>query len=257
MEEVQLWEKNLNIEDGICTVDFKSWDEFYHFYYNHMNLFKGFIWRGQKNADWKLEPTLDRILKDRGLDIEKESKRHFNNFIYAARGRRNNTSSMLNNEDEWWALGQHNGLITPLLDWTTSPFVAAFFSFKKPSEEKELRRGIFALHQQSFEKKSKELKEKGIRFIKPFSDENARLVNQSGLFTKAPPGIDIETWTRDNFKGVNQDIKLLKGTLPNSEREVCLKILNRMNINYLTLFPDIFGASRYCNMIIKIENYCS
>ncbi|TCT14363.1 FRG domain-containing protein [Natranaerovirga pectinivora] len=249
--------KDFSIVDGICSLDLSSWDDFYKLYYKNMTIFKGYIWRGQKDANWKLESTIDRLLKDRGLDVKDEIDKHFNNFIFAARGRRNKNAVKLNNEDEWWALGQHNGLSTPLLDWTTSPFVAAFFAFNKGSEDDTLKRGVFALHQESIIEKSNSLEEEGIKFIKPFSDENARLVNQSGLFTRTPVGIDIESWVKKNYKGVSDQIVLLKITLPNNQRETCLKILNSMNINYLTLFPDLYGASRYCNMIVKIRNYCN
>jgi hypothetical protein len=249
-------DNSLKIEDGVCLLELNSWNEFYTFYYKNMTHFQGFLWRGQKSADWKLLPTLDRLLQDRGLEVEQETKKHLQNFMYAARGRRHKNSMEVDNEDEWWALGQHNGLATPLLDWTTSPFVAAFFAFFKSDHDPSSKRGIFAIHQSSYEAKSKVLKKEGIRFIKPFSDENTRLVNQSGLFTKAPSGVELESWTKKHFAGTNE-LKLLKVSLPNSEREVCLKILNRMNINYLTLFPDLFGASRYCNMIVKIEDYCS
>jgi hypothetical protein len=39
-----------------------------------------------------------------------------------------------------------------------------------------------------------------VEFIRPMSDENARLVHQGGLFTRAPEGVDLETWTRRQFK---------------------------------------------------------
>ena len=39
-----------------------------------------------------------------------------------------------------------------------------------------------------------------VEFVRPFSDENQRLVNQGGLFTRAPDDTDIETWVKENFK---------------------------------------------------------
>ncbi len=94
-----------------------------------------------------------------------------------------------------------------------------------------------------------------VEFIRPLSDENQRLVNQGGLFTRTPNGKSIEDWVQENNDKDDEGYTLIKIIIPNKDRTECLKTLNRMNINHLTLFPDLYGASKFCNLFGEIEKY--
>ncbi len=94
-----------------------------------------------------------------------------------------------------------------------------------------------------------------VEFFRPLSDDNQRLVNQGGLFTRSPSSTDLQTWLFENNNTDNEALALVKILIPNSEREVALRALNRMNINHLSLFPDLDGASKYCNLFSQVENY--
>jgi hypothetical protein len=95
---------------------------------------------------------------------------------------------------------------------------------------------------------------KGITFFEPESDENSRVLSQRGLFTISPVRATIDDWVVENFKNPTSDI-LIKILVPNGDREDCLKMLNRMNINHLTLFPDLIGAAQFTNIHLDVLNY--
>jgi hypothetical protein len=172
------------------------------------------VWRGQRDPEWSLSTTLDRLFGRLGLltaalrVLESRSADHLDAFKYATRGRRGtNPPSLI--ENDWWALGQHFGLATPLLDWTRSPFAALYFAFEELTTEPTNSRVVYALNQGAVLQKDDELAhgpsyEKGrlpiIEFIDPMSDENQRLVSQGGLFTRAPIGTPIEQWVAKAFE---------------------------------------------------------
>lgn len=86
------------------------------------------------------------------------------------------------------------------------------------------------------------------------SDENARVVNQRGLFIKIPQAHSLEEVVSTIYRGEEHLIPLMKIRIPNQDRTTCLRSLNRMNINHLSLFPDLYGASYYTNTDLHIKD---
>ena len=253
--------------NGVQQVEIASWRDFYPFINEKLSNAEDYIFRGQRMSSWRVESSLDRALREMGkrANAARVATRHLNEFRLAIRGRRGVNPKELG-EEEQWALGQHYGLRTPLLDWTESPFVALYFAFEEPNKGQKDMRAVFALSRPLVQSKSTSIAQKQVdsparpdilEIITPMTDENTRLVSQGGLFTRGTFGVDIEKWVRKHFAGSRASGALVKIVVPEEkgDRFQILRTLNRMNINHRSLFPDISGSAEFCNMRLSVTGY--
>lgn len=217
------------------------------------------VYRGHRRFEWPLAGTLTREF-DGGAIPPEVSNKLLAKFRLAMRGRGIDLARITEDDNEIWAYGQHFGLATPLLDWTESPFVALFFAFAQEDDDLEKLNGsraVFSLNRGLIDELVPDL------FFEPALGENARLVNQAGLFTVTPTGDDnlvsviidavIESGAIDPDKAEEIARYIYKVHIPNTGRAECLAMLRRMNIHHANLFPDSSGASLYCNDWLRRE----
>jgi len=86
--------------------------------------------------------------------------------------------------------------------------------------------------------------------IRPMFD---RITAQDGIFTHSLHIEDVEKHTQKCYtfykENKNEEIVfLIKILIPNGIREDLLKKLEREQITYKTMFPDLHGAALHCNL---------
>lgn len=237
------------IKDGIEEIHIRRWNYFIDYIQENFSPGAGWIYRGHRKDYYRLESTIDRKIADKSRTAALRQEQ-LNRFKMAIRGKRGANPPQYDEPLEWWALGQHFDLLTPLLDWTYSPYTAAFFAFANTGKDDTRKRIVIALDKRAVAC-CPELS-KSVRFYTPFSDENARVIGQNGLFSFSETGEELESLIAHTFQGQRTPV-LRKMYLPNTERVQVLRGLEQMNINHLTLFPDLSGACNYANMQFELS----
>jgi len=213
-----------------------------------------FLFRGQGDGAWSLETTLDRT------EIADWSFSKYFRLISIAQPQIETFTKQQWDLDEWpklrdWSskydnlkLSQfpgyeylvflrHHGFPSPLLDWTRSPYVAAFFAFVKPHSD---RVAIYVYQEYSGHGKTGSSDLPQIVSFGPYVRSHSRHFLQQSEYTVAAQFHD-GMWRYEKHESVFSDSsatqdRLWKFTIPRSEREKVLRILDAHNLNSFSLF---------------------
>lgn len=247
-----------NFKDGVLIETLYSWQEF-HQKVSSLKSKRGFVWRGQKKDEsggWFLHSSFDREVQIKNQrDRDNALKNHLNNFKEAMN--RSYPSLLPKDDIAVWALGQHYGLNTPLLDWTMSPYIAAYFAFKEEFDPKDINdsyRYVYALNR-SIERLMSKLKkgnnllssDRSVPFIDQLPYPSPRFSVQQGIFTRAFQGNSIQKYVEKFTNKKPGKLIIVKFRIPTKDREECLHSLHLMNINRTSLLLDLSDAIEFCN----------
>jgi hypothetical protein len=215
------------------------------------------LFRGQVSSCWQLNATLERV-RERMLyrdyyriiakirpqieslmgsdwhipsypDVERLVKQYdeFNNILWA--GDRPAYAYM--------AYLRHHGFPSPLLDWSRSPYVAAYFAFANACKHGNGRVAIFVLCGRNFKVSGNQMNV--MYSFGPYVKTHRRHVLQQSQYTVCLSFHD--EWRFENYDSVfedgpHQQAFCWKFTIPVTERPKVLALLDEHNLNAFSLF---------------------
>ena len=148
------------------------------------------------------------------------------------------------------AVLQHHGFPTPLLDWTWSPYIAAYFAFRDVKHDghssDHVRVILFDIRTwtQAFAQPVELTSATPfVSMVRPFALGNPRVVAQQAIFTLTNVD-DMETHIRRGEPQQGGLGFLYSFRLSVKERTIAMRDLQAMGITEASLFPGLDGLCR-------------
>lgn len=228
-----------------------SWNEFKEWANRSRTESDAAVFRGHGSNRFRLKTTLHRAGRHRLERYCAETLPQFRSHAEAVLGMRFNMSD---GDDYSMLLGlaQHHGLPAPLLDWTSSPYIAAFFAFTDAIESSETRPvdlhvRIYGLTRDFVSNWSPPIVT--LPYYSPYvaslsilPRNNPRLYAQQGQFLVTNVA-DIESFLCSMESKLDRKI-LIAADVPIACASEALEDLQFMGLTAANLFPGLDGVCR-------------
>ena len=207
----------------------------------------GVLFRGQESRQWDLQPSIARLELRIDSTLREAEQRLVATF-------RSQSLPFVAREfhDDWELLSvaQHHGLATRLLDWTSNPLAALWFAVRNA------RNGRTPACVYMFELDDDDLIEDlssspfGVRKTRFFQPMHAspRIAAQGAWFSVHSWSSSRETYSRLNRLTAYHH-RLQRIDIPVAAFSTLRASLDRLGINFASMFPDMDGLTRHLNWL--------
>lgn len=228
--------------------EIKSWAEFKQFVAGLINGGSRYIFRGQPSSNYRLQTSFHREHRYDLLRYNAEDCKRLEQNVNATTAHQYNR----NNPVDFGALlslAQHHGFPTPLLDWSWSPYVAAYFALSNrlKGESASENHRIYVFDAMAWKNETVQALHiadpRPVITVEEFpAHNNPRHLPQQSVHAFSNVE-DIEAWIRLMERN-NHAPYLTIIDIPQSERECAMRDLAYMGVTAAALFPGLDGVCR-------------
>jgi hypothetical protein len=229
-----------------------TWSDYKNWIGDFVKYKKIYYCRGHAVDSWKLQTSFHREASPNGITLPQYLDLIISEVHYYISAVRDEIIDLRNEQEfgAFLALIQHHGFPTPLLDWTLSPYIAAYFAFREVKDKYPLSENVkiyifdYLEWTRSFQQPLN-LRDTAIKYVsvlRPYAKFNPRIIPQQGVFTVTNVD-DMEDYILSRSSEIKKTF-LYTALLSVKEKPNVLKELNLMGINEMTMFPSIEGICR-------------
>lgn len=241
---------------GIAAIGCSSWSEFKTRIITDLfpdgRFRKGvFLFRGQGSDSWELSSTFDRWYSGPKEKRSSTAEELLTEFIKECEGE-DLPPHVGSDRTLMRSLGQHNGLPTRLLDWSESPYVAAFFAFSGHlraglhPEDKNI--AVWVLDTTSHIWNP----DYGCEIVSVPSFGNERIRNQHGKFTHLRA---LYTSLEEYVSHSGDNAALKKYVVPARDAGIAMADLDSMGLSHSHIYPGNSGNAKAAEVRVLLRHH--